>query len=123
MTASAYRSFQDFDALYRWLEQHHDREEELWVQIFKKATGVASVDWNDCVLAALAWGWIDSQKRALDERSYIQRLTPRRANSNWSERNQANVESLIATGKMQPSGMAHVLAAKRDGRWSTTSES
>tara|TARA_R100000322_G_scaffold94439_8_gene59141 strand:+ start:48190 stop:48780 length:591 start_codon:yes stop_codon:yes gene_type:complete len=103
--------------LERWLAQHHDSATELLVRVYKKGSGIASVAWGDIVEAVLAWGWIDGQKRSLDDVSYIQRVTPRRAGSAWSKINVGHVERLIAEGRMQPSGLAHVEAAKADGRW------
>jgi uncharacterized protein YdeI (YjbR/CyaY-like superfamily) len=76
------RAFPTPKHLTGWLAKHHASETELWVQIFKKDSGTPSVDWQDCVVAAIAWGWIDGQKRPLDEASFLQRLTPRRAKSN-----------------------------------------
>jgi uncharacterized protein YdeI (YjbR/CyaY-like superfamily) len=103
--------------LEKWLRANHARETELWVRIYKKGSGTPSVDWNDCVVAALAWGWIDGHKKSLDEESFLQRLTPRRPKSNWSQKNCAHAERLIAEGRMQPAGLAHVEAARADGRW------
>lgn len=110
-------AFATRDDLERWLATHHATENELWVRVFKKGSGTPSVDWTDCVVAALAWGWIDGQKRSLDEASFLQRLTPRRPTSGWSTKNRAHAERLIAEGRMRPAGLAQVLAAKADGRW------
>jgi uncharacterized protein YdeI (YjbR/CyaY-like superfamily) len=117
MTPSDARSFATPALLDAWMKRHHETESELWVRIFKKDSGVESVSWDDCVLVSLVWGWIDGQRRSLDEESYLQRLTPRRARSSWSQRNCAHAERLIAEGKMQPAGLAHVEAARADGRW------
>ena len=117
MGSAESRSFKTPDQLHQWLKAHHATATELWVRIFKKETGTPSVTWNDCVVVALAWGWIDGQKRALDELSFLQRLTPRRARSSWSKRNCELAERLIAEGRMQPSGLVHVEAARKDGRW------
>lgn len=103
--------------LEKWLKKNHATETELWVRIYKKGTGVRSVTWDDCVLAGLAWGWIDGIRRAHDEESFIQRLTPRRPKSTWSKKNTEHAERLIAEGKMQAPGLAHVKAAREDGRW------
>ncbi len=100
-----------------WLARHHATEREVWIRMYKKASGTPSVTWDDCVLVALAWGWIDGQRKALDDVSFIQRFTPRRAKSTWSKKNCAHAERLIADGKMQPAGLAHVEAARQDGRW------
>jgi uncharacterized protein YdeI (YjbR/CyaY-like superfamily) len=110
-------AFETREALERWLKRNHDKQSELWVLIYKKASGTPSLDWADCVVAALAWGWIDGQKKSHDDVSYLQRITPRRARSGWSKKNCQLAEQLIADGRMQPPGLAQVEAARRDGRW------
>lgn len=119
MNASDYQSFETPRELEEWLASNHQSRSELWVRIFKKGAGVPTVTWDDCVVAALSWGWIDGLKRSLDEVSFLQRLTPRRPRSNWSRRNCEIAERLIAEGRMQPSGLAHLKAARQDGRWET----
>lgn len=111
------RSFQSAAQLDAWLRSNHAKERELWVRIFKKGSATPSVTWNDCVVVCLAWGWIDGVKRSLDEVSFLQRLTPRRPKSGWSKKNREHAERLIAEGRMQPPGLAHVEAARADGRW------
>jgi len=103
--------------LGRWLEANHATESELWVKIFKKKTGIPSVAWDDVVIEILCWGWIDGVKKSIDDQAYLQRVTPRKARSNWSKRNRENVERLISEGRMMESGLVHVRAAKVDGRW------
>lgn len=112
-----YRAFPTPDHLRAWFAEHHDTHTELWVQIFKKGSGEPSVTWDDCVIESITWGWIDGIKKRLDDASYLQRLTPRRTKSNWSQRNRTHAERLIAEGLMMPTGLAHVDAAKADGRW------
>jgi uncharacterized protein YdeI (YjbR/CyaY-like superfamily) len=119
MSKSAHQTFEAPEHLHAWLRVNHASETELWVRIFKKATGQPSVTWDDCVVAAIAWGWIDGQRKALDETSFLQRLTPRRARSNWSQKNVQHAERLIEQGRMQAAGLAHVEAARSDGRWAT----
>ena len=97
--------FESPKELERWLRAHHATESELWVRIYKKGSGTPSVTWNDCVVAAIAWGWIDGQKKSGDAHCFLQRLTPRRPNSNWSRKNCEHAERLIAEGRMQPSGL------------------
>lgn len=103
--------------LSEWLENNHSIESELWIKIFKKNTGVPSVTWNDVVIEALCWGWIDGVKKSLDDQAYYQRITPRTKRSNWSKRNTEHVERLISAKRMKEPGLVHVLAAKNDGRW------
>lgn len=117
MTATEHLPFATPEHLSAWLEAHHASASELWVRMYKKGSGTPSVTWEDCVVACLAWGWIDGVRRSLDEVSFIQRLTPRRAKSNWSKKNCDHAERLIAEGLMQPAGLIHVKAARADGRW------
>ena len=103
--------------LGRWLKINHATESELWVKIFKKKTGIPSVTWDDVVVEMLCWGWIDGIKKPIDGQAYLQRVTPRKARSNWSKKNREHVERLINEGRMMESGLVHVRAAKADGRW------
>ncbi|MGB8812205.1 MAG: YdeI/OmpD-associated family protein [Paracoccaceae bacterium] len=100
-----------------WLAENHATAPELWLRVFKKASGIQSLDWEQAVVEALAWGWIDGIKKAYDDTSYIQRFTPRRKGSIWSQKNRAHVERLLAEGRMQAPGIAHITAAQANGRW------
>lgn len=119
MSNKPHQTFETPEQLHAWLQVNHASETELWVRIFKKATGQPSVTWDDCVVAAIAWGWIDGQRKSLDDTSFLQRLTPRRARSNWSQKNVQHAERLIEQGRMQAAGLLHVEAARSDGRWAT----
>ncbi|WP_367848507.1 YdeI family protein [Rhodoferax sp. WC2427] len=119
MSKPSHHTFETSEQLHAWLRVNHASETELWVRIFKKATCQPSVTWDDCVVAAICWGWIDGLRKALDDTSFLQRLTPRRARSNWSQKNVQHAERLIAQGHMQAAGLAHVEAARSDGRWAT----
>jgi uncharacterized protein YdeI (YjbR/CyaY-like superfamily) len=100
---------------HAWLAAHHDKPQAVLLRIGK--TGVISITYAEAIDAALAWGWIDSQKRALDDSAWLQRFSPRSAKSPWSKINRGKAETLIAAGLMQPPGLAEVERAKRDGRW------
>lgn len=111
--------------LNQWLQENHATENELLIKVFKKGSGVPSVNWNEIVIESLCWGWIDGIKRSLDDNAYLQRITPRKTRSNWSKRNTEHVERLIIEDRMKEPGLVHVRAAKADGRWEnayTTSE-
>jgi uncharacterized protein YdeI (YjbR/CyaY-like superfamily) len=110
-------AFRDARELGDWLAEHHHSSSELWVQIFKAGSGRPSVTWTDCVVEAIRFGWIDGQKQSLDAVSFLQRLTPRKPKANWSAKNREHATRLIAEGRMTPAGLAHVDAAKADGRW------
>jgi uncharacterized protein YdeI (YjbR/CyaY-like superfamily) len=115
-------AFETPEDLAGWLAEHHATSGELWVRIYKEGSGQRSVTWTDCVVEAIRFGWIDGLKRSADERSYLQRLTPRRSGSNWSARNRDHAERLIAEGRITPAGLAHVQAARAEGRWDTAYE-
>jgi len=103
--------------LGQWLKVNHKTESELWVKIFKKNADISSVTWDDVVIEALCWGWIDGVKKSFDDQAYFQRITPRKAKSNWSKRNREHAERLINEGRMTEAGLVHISAAKADGRW------
>lgn len=113
--------FRTLAAWEKWLATHGDAP-GVWVQIAKKDSGKISISQNEAIEGALCHGWIDGQKRALDDSFYLLRFTPRRPRSVWSKINIAKVEQLIASGRMQPSGMREVEVAKADGRWDAAYE-
>jgi uncharacterized protein YdeI (YjbR/CyaY-like superfamily) len=100
-----------------WLEAHHKSSAQLWLKIFKRSSGIPSLSWEEAVIEALAWGWIDGLKKSDDDKAYFQRFTPRTRKSGWSKKNRGHVETLIASGRMQRAGLEAVEAAKADGRW------
>jgi uncharacterized protein YdeI (YjbR/CyaY-like superfamily) len=100
-----------------WLRAHHDTTPGVWVRFAKKGAGVPSVTYLEALHAALCFGWIDGQARGVDDASYVQRFTPRRARSIWSKRNREFATALIESGRMQPAGLREVERAQADGRW------
>ncbi|MFD2092838.1 YdeI/OmpD-associated family protein [Blastococcus deserti] len=110
-------AFADQAALEEWLEAEHATAPGLYVKLAKKGAGVPSIDWEQMVEVLLCFGWIDGRANRLDDRFYLQRVTPRRPRSVWSQKNVATAERLIAEGRMRPAGLAAVEAAKADGRW------
>ena len=110
-------AFPDQDAWDGWLEANSTTAPGVWLKLAKKGSGVATVTYGEAVEAALCHGWIDGQLASLDDVFYLQRFTPRRPRSPWSQINRAKVEELIAAGRMRPSGLAAIEAAKADGRW------
>lgn len=111
------RAFRTEAAFERWLRAHHDRAPELWLKLHKKGSGLPSVTYAQALDVALCWGWIDGLKKSFDEASFLQRFTPRRPKSVWSQLNREHVARLVAAGRMTPHGQRHVDAAKADGRW------
>ena len=111
------RKFKDAESLYQWLSEHYDKETELWIRIHKVDSGLKSITPKEAIDVALCWGWIDAVRKALDEKSYLQRYTPRGRKSIWSRINVDNVARLIQEGRMTEHGLKEVEAAKSDGRW------
>jgi uncharacterized protein YdeI (YjbR/CyaY-like superfamily) len=114
--------FADRGELENWLEGNAGESDGLWLKIAKKGAPVPSVTYDEAVELALCFGWIDSQKRGLDETHFLQRFTPRRPRGRWSKINREKAEALEATGALRPSGAAEVAAAKSDGRWEAAYE-
>jgi uncharacterized protein YdeI (YjbR/CyaY-like superfamily) len=101
---------------FEWLKSNHRCSQGVMLRLSKKGAK-KTLTYAEALDVALAWGWIDSQKRALDAVAWLQRFSPRKATSPWSKINRAKAEAQIAAGTMQPPGLAEVERAKRDGRW------
>ena len=110
-------SFADQAAFEAWLEAEGTTAAGVYVKLAKKGAGVPSVTYAEIVESALCFGWIDERSNAVDERFYLQRMTPRRPKSVWSKKNVDAVEALTEAGRMRPAGLAAVEAARADGRW------
>ena len=100
-----------------WLDENHATADGVWLKIARKATGVRSVTHAEALDVALCYGWIDGQRNRCDDVWFLQKFTPRRARSPWSQVNQGKVAALIAEGRMRPAGLAEIERAKADGRW------
>ena len=111
------KSFRDEAAFEKWMRAHHDREPELWLKFYKKASGVPTVTYAQALDVALCWGWIDGLKKSFDDQAFLQRFSPRRPKSVWSQINRDHIARLKKAGRMTPHGQKHVDAAKADGRW------
>ncbi|WP_257463280.1 YdeI/OmpD-associated family protein [Archangium lipolyticum] len=106
-----------------WLASNHASSRGVWLKIAKKASGVVSVNYQQALEVALAWGWIDGQRRSHDDTAYLQKFTPRGRRSIWSKINREKALALIAAGEMKPPGLAEVERAKQDGRWEAAYDS
>ena len=110
-------SFADAAAFEEWLSRNHDTAPEVWLKAYKKGSGVPSVTIAEALDVVLCWGWIDGIRKSLDDKAFLQRYSPRGKKSIWSQINRDHIERLTKAGRMQPSGLAQVEAAKADGRW------
>ena len=111
------KPFRTAAAFEKWLSANHDRQTEIWIRIFKKDSGLPTVTHAQALEIALCWGWIDAIRKPFDDESFLQRFTPRRPKSMWSQVNRDHVARLTAEGRMTPHGQKQVDAAKADGRW------
>ena len=100
-----------------WLDKNHDKIASVWVQFYKKASGVGGLTYHPAVEVALCYGWIDSLVNRFDEESYIQKFSPRKSKSIWSKINTEHIKRLTKEGRMKPSGLAAVEEAKKNGNW------
>jgi uncharacterized protein YdeI (YjbR/CyaY-like superfamily) len=106
----------------RWLSEQPEDSPGVWLKLGKKGKGVPVVPYARVLDTALCHGWIDGQRKALDDAYFLQKFTPRRPRSVWSKRNCEHVKRLIESGRMRPSGMRQVELAKADGRWDAAYE-
>jgi uncharacterized protein YdeI (YjbR/CyaY-like superfamily) len=111
------REFKTAASFYQWLGKHHGKTDELWIKIHKVGSGLTSITPKEAIDVVLCWGWIDGIRKGFDEQSFLQRYTPRRKKSLWSQINVENVARLIKEGRMTEHGLREVEAAKADGRW------
>jgi uncharacterized protein YdeI (YjbR/CyaY-like superfamily) len=110
-------AFASADEWETWLAGQHQTAPGLWMKIAKKDAGPRTVSYPEAVVVALCFGWIDGQKRALDDTHWLQKFTPRRVRSKWSRINRDKALELIDAGRMRPAGLREVELAKADGRW------
>ena len=108
---------QDSAAWRRWLEKHHHSHKSVWLIIYKKDSGIQSINYDQAVDDALCFGWVDSKPNKRDDKSFYQYFAKRNPKSNWSRVNKEKIAKLMASDKMHASGLAMVEEAKRSGTW------
>ena len=111
------RAFKDAASFYNWLARRHDKDEEVWIKIHKVDSGLKSITPKEAIDVVLCWGWIDGLRKGLDDKSFLQRYSHRKAKSVWSQINVDNVARLIEEGRMTEHGLKKVEEARADGRW------
>jgi uncharacterized protein YdeI (YjbR/CyaY-like superfamily) len=116
-TAANTKPFATPQAWGAWLKANHAKSDGLWVRLFKKDSGVKSINYAQALDEALCWGWIDGQKRGYDAQSFLQRFSPRGPRSGWSQINRGHIARLTREKRMRAPGLAQVAAAQEDGRW------
>jgi uncharacterized protein YdeI (YjbR/CyaY-like superfamily) len=113
----AVREFKTAESFYKWLAKNHDKANEVWIKIHKVGSGLKSIAPAQAIDVVLCWGWIDGLRKGFDDKSFLQRYSPRTKKSVWSQINVDNVARLIKEGRMTEHGLKQVEAAKADGRW------
>lgn len=116
----AFSTQKDFEY---WLTDNCTKSSGIWLQLYKKNSCIPSITYPEAVESALCFGWIDSQVKKYDEKSYLQKFTPRKAKSPWSQINKEKVKKLIREKRIRPEGMRQIEIAKRNGEWDRAYES
>lgn len=106
-----------------WLEENHRKKKEVWLIYYKKHTGKPRIPYDDAVEEAICFGWIDSIVRRVDDERYMQKFSPRKDKSDWSESNKKRVKKLIDKGMITQAGLVKIEAAKKNGSWDRIIES
>lgn len=117
------RLFKNDAAWEAWLTRNHDKSTGLWLRIAKAGSSVKSVSYAEALDVALCYGWIDGQKKAFDDATWLQKFTPRGKRSMWSKINRQKVMRLVESGRMQQSGLEAVERAKTNGQWDSAYDS
>ena len=117
MSEESPRYFKSIEDWKSWLKENHANEKILWLIIQKKNSKKTGIHYEEAVRTAVAYGWIDGKMKRLNDDEFMQRFTPRRKGSIWSQSNRKRAESLIADGVMTPAGLKTVEEAKENGRW------
>jgi len=117
------KSFASVEKLEAWLARNHRSSTGVWLKLAKQGSRANSVSYAEAVEVALCYGWIDGQKKPVDHRWWLQRLTPRGARSKWSKLNRDKATALIDAGRMHEAGMREVERAQADGRWDAAYDS
>ena len=115
-TAYLFRSQIDFD---QWLDENHDRSDGVWLKVYKKGFSSNVLRSTEILDPLLCYGWITGQARKGTKEYVLWWICPRRKKSLWSKINVDHAERLIREGRMKPSGLKEIEAAKRDGRWAS----
>jgi uncharacterized protein YdeI (YjbR/CyaY-like superfamily) len=107
----------DRKAWRKWLEKNHATSPGIWLIYYKKTSSKKRLEYSDAVEEALCFGWIDSTARPMDEEKYMQRFTPRKPKSGWSNLNKQRIERMIEQSLMTAAGLEKIDSAKKNGSW------
>jgi uncharacterized protein YdeI (YjbR/CyaY-like superfamily) len=117
MDSDPIHDFESQKAWEKWLKENHRTSSGIWIRLARKASGIPSITYAEAVESALCYGWIDGHKRPHSDTAWLQRFTPRRSRSMWSQINRDKALALIESRRMRAAGLEEVERAKKDGRW------
>jgi len=106
--------FKTSEAFRKWFEKNHLKKKEVLVGFYKVGSGKLSISWSESVDVALCFGWIDGNRKSIDEFSYTIRFTPRKPQSNWSTINIKKIEELSKLGLMMEAGWSAFYKRKEE---------
>jgi uncharacterized protein YdeI (YjbR/CyaY-like superfamily) len=109
--------FSEIHEWRKWLEKNHDKETEAWLVINKKRSKQGGLKYDEALLEALCFGWIDGKMKTMDADRFILRFSPRKSKSVWSQINKDKAEKLLSQGRMSEAGLARIHEAKKNGSW------
>lgn len=101
-----------------WLEANASSCDGAWIVLWRPATGRARISYDEAILEALCFGWIDGQAKPLDDERSMLWFAPRSPSSAWAATNKARVAKLTAEGRMRPEGQRLIDLAHANGMWS-----
>jgi uncharacterized protein YdeI (YjbR/CyaY-like superfamily) len=113
-------SFKNKNHFHKWLEKNCLNNKSIWIEFYKD--GTEGISYNDALNESLAFGWIDSLIKKVDERVYVRMFSKRKANSKWSDVNKKKVAELIRNGEMTKYGLKAIEEAKKNGQWDKEDE-
>ena len=117
MDSDPVHDFVNQKAWEKWLAENHRASSGIWMRLAKKASGIPSITYAEALESALCYGWIDGLKRPHSDTAWLQRFTPRRSRSLWSQINRDKALALIESKRMEAAGLEEIERARRDGRW------
>lgn len=109
--------FKDRIQWREWLENHHDKDTSIWIEIKKARSNSTGIYLGEAVEEAICFGWIDGKMFSVDQDRYIIRMTPRRPGSVWSKINRDRAVALINSWLMREPGMEAIRIAQANGQW------
>lgn len=97
--------FKSVNKLRKWFQKNYGKANELWIGFYNVRSGKKGVTYKQAVDEALCFGWIDGIRKNLDKESYVNRFTPRRKSSIWSDINTTRIKQLIEEGRVHSTGL------------------